>query len=96
VEKVYQDALEVEFQKRGIKYEREKVCQICYKGITLNHTFQPDFICFDGYIVELKAMSEIDNIARAQTINYMHATKMKNALLINFGEASLKFERFIN
>ena len=52
-EKVYQDALEIEFKKRGIPYEREKQYHITYDGIVLNHIFQPDFVCYDKIVVEL-------------------------------------------
>src|SRR5574344_60069 len=85
VEKVYQDALEVEFEKRGIPFQREKQFHVTYKGVELEHIFQPDFVCYDEYIVELKAAKQLDDIFRAQTINYLQASGVKHALLINFG-----------
>ena len=96
VEKVYQDALEIEFKRRNIPYEREKIFKIMYKGEELQHVFQSDFVCYDEYIVELKAVKELDNIFRSQVINYMHASGLKHSLLINFGETSLRYERYIN
>ena len=96
IEKVYQDALEVEFKRRGIPYEREKTFKITYKGIELQHVYQSDFVCYDEYIVELKAVKELDDIFRAQLINYMYASGLKHSLLINFGETSLRYERYIN
>lgn len=95
-EKIYQDALEVEFKRRGIPYEREKTFRIFYKGVELQHVFQSDFVCYDEYIVELKAVKELEDIFRAQVINYMHASGLKHSLLINFGETSLRYERYIN
>ena len=96
LERVYQDALECEFQERGIPYEREKEIQIMYKGKPLGEPYRADFVCYGKIIVELKALSELDGTHRAQVINYLKATKMKLGLLINFGETSAKVERILN
>lgn len=96
LERVYQDALECEFQERGIPYEREKEIQIMYKGKPLGNPYRADFVCYGKIIVELKALSELDGTHRAQVINYLKATKMKLGLLINFGETSAKVERILN
>ena len=96
LERVYQDALEFEFQERGIPYEREKNIQIMYKGKPLGDPYRADFVCYNKIIVELKALSELDGTHRAQVINYLKATKMKLGLLINFGETSAKVERILN
>ena len=95
-EKVYQDALEREFKLRNIPYEREKHILVNYKGVTLAHDFFADFICYDKVIVELKAVSELDNENREQVINYLHAANKQVGLLINFRTASLTHERYIN
>ena len=94
MEKVYQDALEVEFRRSAIPYQREPELHAIYEGVELNSTFKPDFICFDKVIVELKALQELDDQNRAQTINYAKIAKYEVALLINFGDTSLHFERF--
>lgn len=96
LERVYQDALEVEFQERGIPYERERKIQIMYKGKPLGEPYRADFVCYGKIIVELKALSELDGTHRAQVINYLKATKMKLGLLVNFGEMSAKVERLLN
>ncbi len=96
LERVYQDALECEFQERGIPYEREKEIQIMYKGKPLGNPYRADFVCYGKIIVELKALSELDGTHRAQVINYLKATKMKLGLLVNFGEISAKVERILN
>ena len=93
-EKVYQDALEVELRKENIPYVRELPIHVQYNGIELNSEFRPDFICFDKIIVELKAVKELEDIHRAQAINYGRVAKVTVSLLINFGETSLKYERF--
>lgn len=96
LERVYQDALECEFQERGISYEREKEIQVMYKGKPLGNPYRADFVCYGKIIVELKALSELDGTHRAQVINYLKATKMKLGLLVNFGEISAKVERILN
>ena len=93
-EKVYQEALALEFQERNIPFKREVEIHASYKGITLAGTFIPDFICYDKIIVELKAVRELDDVHRSQAINYAKIAGYEVALLINFGNTSLEFERF--
>ena len=95
-EKVYQDALELELKLRGIPFEREKHFLVNYKGITLDHDFFADYICYDKVIVELKAVSELDNENREQVINYLHAADKQVGLLVNFRTPSLTYERYVN
>ena len=94
-EKVYQDALEIEFQEQQIPYVREEPILANYRGRTLSSEFIPDFICFNHIIVELKAVKELEDYQRSQAINYAKIAKYEIALLINFGETSLRHERFI-
>lgn len=96
LEAVYQEALEIEFQKRGIPFEREKELTIKYEGQELKQKYKADFVCYDDIIVELKSVSEIDDVHRAQIFNYLKATGYKLGLLINFGNADgLEYERKI-
>ena len=93
-EKVYQEALAIEFAERGIPFSREKVIHAVYKGVVLQGTFIPDFICYDKIIVELKAVKELDDVHRSQAINYAKVAGYQLSLLINFGQSSLEKERF--
>lgn len=93
-EKVYQEALAIEFAKRGIPFSREKEIHAVYKGVVLKGTFIPDFICYDKIIVELKAVKELDDVHRSQAINYAKVAGYQLSLLINFGQSSLEKERF--
>ena len=96
LEAVYQEALEIEFKKRGIPYEREKELKITYNDIELKQTYKADFICFGKIIVELKAVSSIEDVHRSQVYNYLHATGYRLGLLLNFGCANgLEKERII-
>ena len=92
-EKVYQDALAMEFESRGIPFEREVPLHAMYKGVALSALFIPDFICYDKIIVELKAVKEIDDVHRSQAFNYAKVANMRLALLFNFGEPQLGKER---
>lgn len=85
LESVYQEALAIEFTKRGIPYQREKELKIYYDGKELQQTYRADFVCYDDIIVEIKAVSELDGSHRSQVYNYLKATGFKLGLLINFG-----------
>jgi GxxExxY protein len=96
LEGVYQEALEIEFRVQGIPYKAQPVIEIFYKGKPLEKKYQPDFICFDDVIVEIKALEHLSGIEEAQIINYLNATKLKVGLLINFGSKSLEHKRFVH
>ena len=85
LESVYQEALEIEFKRQGIPNEREKELKIQYDGIELKQTYKADFVCFGKIIVELKAVSVLDDAHRSQVYNYLHATGYKLGLLLNLG-----------
>ena len=94
-EKMYQEALAIEFETQGIPFEREVALHGVYKGKTLQTEFVPDFICFETIIVELKAVKELEDFHRSQAINYAKVYGCKLAILINFGSSSLEYERFV-
>ena len=94
-EKVYQDALAVEFTGSGIPFQREVELHVVYNGIQLPSTYIPDFICYDKIIVELKAVRELDDLHRSQAYNYAKVSDYQLALLVNFGEPSLTYERLV-
>ncbi|MBR1711862.1 MAG: GxxExxY protein [Alloprevotella sp.] len=96
LEAVYQEALSLEFASLGIPFCQQKELDIYYRGTKLNKKYYADFVCYDRIIVELKATDSIAPEHEAQLINYLRATNMKLGLLINFGEDSLHFRRFIN
>ena len=96
LEKVYQEALEIEFMDRGIPFKREVKLDISYKGRVLKQEYIADFVCFDKIIVELKAVSNLDEVHDAQVFNYLKATGYDLALLVNFGEKPLRIKRLFN
>jgi GxxExxY protein len=96
LESVYAEALMKEFDKRNVPYEREKKIELFYDGQKMNKYFRADYVCFGSIIVELKSKSFLLKIDEQQTINYLKATNFQLGLLVNFGESSLKYKRFIN
>ena len=95
LEIVYKDALEYEFNKTGIPYEREKEYIVNYKDVTLPHKFYADFVVFDKIILEVKAIAGIADEFIAQAINYLKVSKNKLALIVNFGELKLNSKRIV-
>jgi GxxExxY protein len=92
---VYKDALVIEFGKKQMPFEREKQYKIEYKGIILPHYYIADFVLYDKIILEIKAIETLSNSHIKQTLNYLAASNLKLALLVNFGEDSLKYKRII-
>ncbi|NOX64475.1 MAG: GxxExxY protein [Chlorobi bacterium] len=95
LEIVYKDALEYEFRKRNILYEREKEFPVIYKEIILPHKFYADFIVQNKIILEVKAKSDLAKEDIAQTINYLRLSNCKLGLLVNFGVSSLQYKRVV-
>ena len=92
---IYGDALEYEFKKNKIPYDREMKFNITYKEIILSHHYFSDFVIFDEIILEIKAIQQLSSSEIKQTLNYLAASKNKLGLLVNFGEDSLKYKRII-
>jgi len=95
LESVYHEALSIEFEYRKIPFISERTLEIVYKQRVLKKYFEADFLCFDHIIVEIKSVTELKNIHKAQVINYLKATKNKLGILINFGKESLEYERLV-
>lgn len=95
LEIVYKDALEYEFRKSNIPFEREKEYVVNYKEIVLPHKFYADFVVFDKIILEVKGMVGIADEHIAQTLNYLKVSGCKLGLIVNFGELSLQYKRIV-
>jgi GxxExxY protein len=95
-EVIYQRALSIEFRNVGLKFEREQEQKIYYRDFPESiGTRRVDFLVDEKILVEIKAISELNDIHLAQILNYLTAYKLEVGLLINFGEKSLKFKRLI-
>ena len=95
LEIVYQEALAVEFQERGIPFEREVELPVVYKERRLECSYRADFVCFGSVVVELKALAEVTPREHSQVINYLKATRLSRGLLLNFGAPRLEYKRII-
>ena len=85
LESVYQEALEIEFNRLNIPFESQKMIQINYKDKILTQYYKADIVCYNKILLEIKAVSKINNQHKAQLMNYLAATKIKLGLLVNFG-----------
>lgn len=92
-ESVYKDALQEEFSRRKIAFEREKKYVIEYKGVILPHYYFADFVIEGKVILEVKSQIGIHEEAVPQVINYLAASRLPVGLILNFGEGSLKYKR---
>ena len=94
LEPVYQECLAIEFEYQRISAVAKPSLVLGYRGRILKQTYEPDYVCLEKIIVELKAVSALANEHRAQLLNYLHATGFKLGLLVNFGHyPGLEYER---
>ena len=93
-EVIYQRCLAIEMQEAGLAFVREIEMSIFYQEQEVGSR-RVDFLVENTVLVELKAISELTSIHHAQIINYLTAYKLQVGLLINFGEKSLNYKRFI-
>lgn len=95
-EEVYHEALARELAKAGVPYEQGKKLDVFYDGVRLSNFFTADFVCFGKIIVEIRSIHALDESVKRQIINYLRSTRVEVGLLVNFGENSLCWQRFIN
>lgn len=93
LEKVYQNAMYFELQKKGYKVEAQKPIKVYLKGQLIGE-YYADLLIEDKVIIELKACELLMNIHVAQLMNYSKATPIEVGLLLNFGEEP-EFKRII-
>jgi len=96
LEAVYEEALEKEFNKEKIPFQKQVKLELYYNEQKMNKTYRADFICFDKIILEIKAVSILPKVFQAQLRNYLRCTEMKLGILINFGQPSLNYKKVVN
>ena len=95
VEGVYEEALAYELELCGIPFERQKTVHVSYKErIVGSHRL--DLVIDDKIVLELKAVSELNDIFKRQTLSYLKATGLKLGILINFGTPRVEYTRIAN
>ena len=94
LEAVYANALAIELTREGIRHEREKRLQVFYKEVEIG-IYYADFLIEDCLLVELKALKALATEHDAQVMNYLRASRITAALLLNFGTARLGVGRIV-
>ena len=95
-EVIYQRALAIEMRKAGLEFAREIEQDIFYKDFQEPiGTRRADFVVAGEVLVELKAISALEDVHEAQILNYLKAYRLEIGLLLNFGSKSLEIKRLI-
>ncbi|MCK4908968.1 MAG: GxxExxY protein [Planctomycetes bacterium] len=94
-ENIYEEALCRELKSRGLNYERQKVIDVLYKGEKIG-VYRLDLIVENKVLLELKAISELPDVFKAQVLSYLKATGLKLGILVNFGKKKVEYDRIVN
>lgn len=94
LEKVYENALMVQFRKVGIKAEQQVANKVYFEKEVVGD-YCADIVVDNKIILELKCAESISPIHEAQLINYLKATGMKLGILINFANPKLEYKRIV-
>jgi len=94
LEKVYENALVIELNKAELDCLQQYDIAVNYDGYIVGK-YTADLLVNGNVLVELKAVSALDDVHAAQCLNYLKATKLRVCLLINFGKPHLEAKRFV-
>jgi len=94
LEKVYENALMILLEENGIKAEQQFPIKVSFHGRVVGD-YIADILVENQIILELKAQDRIIDIHKAQTLNYLRATNLRIAILLNFGKVRLDYERLV-
>jgi GxxExxY protein len=96
LESVYHECLEIEFELQKILFVSKPNLSVYYKNRKLKKFYVADFVVVENIVLEIKAQKSLGKDDEAQIINSLKSSRHEIGLLINFGETSLKFKRFID
>jgi GxxExxY protein len=94
LEKVYENALMVVFQRERISAKQQEPIKVYFEGVEVGY-YEVDILVEDKIILELKAVDRLIDAHRAQALNYLKATGFRLAILLNFGKQKLEYERLV-
>ena len=94
LEKVYENALMVLLRRKGIKARQQAPISVYFEGEVVGEYFA-DILVENKIILELKALVRIVNAHKAQALNYLKATGLRLAIVINFGKEELEYKRLV-
>lgn len=83
-ENVYEECLAYELKERGLFVERQKEIKIEYESLVINRAFRIDLLIENKVIIEIKAVSEINDYHFFQLLNYLKLTELKLGMILNF------------
>ena len=95
LEKVYENALAIEFGKCGLSLSRQHRINVKYDGHVVGD-YIADFLVAETVLIEVKAVTGLDTIHAAQCMNYLKATGLRICLLINFGRPRVEVKRIVH
>ena len=95
LESVYEEALAHELQMRSIPFHRQEKIVIHYKQRVVG-SHRLDFVVDSAIVLELKAVSALNDTFKQQTLSYLKATGLKLGILINFGTPRVEYTRIAN
>lgn len=90
LESAYQKCLALEMGARALRFISEVEIPICYRGSLIEPAYRADFVVDGRVIVEVKSVSRLDPIHKAQLLTYLRLTAMPIGLLLNFNNPTLK------
>ncbi len=94
LEKVYENALAIELRHAGLALEQQKAVHVRYRQEVVGE-YIPDLLVANAIIVEIKAIDALTPVHQAQCMNYLRATGLSVALLLNFGRPRLQLKRLV-
>ena len=96
LERIYHSAMRIELHFNNIRFDTERVFEIDYRGQMIGQ-YKPDLIVNNELIVEVKSVSNYDEVFTAQMLTYLRITKLRKGLLLNFNRELLKYgiRRFV-
>jgi GxxExxY protein len=95
LEKVYENALAVELRRKGLKVQQQHDMRVTYEGVVVGE-YTADMLVEDCVIVELKSAERLEDLHKAQCLNYLRASNQRVGLLINFGRPKVEVKRVVS
>ena len=94
LEKVYENSMMVLFRRENIMAKQQAPVSVSFEGEIVGD-YYADILIEDKIILELKAIEKITDAHKAQALNYLKASGLKLAIIINFGKQRLEYERIV-
>ena len=95
LEAVYHEAFALELVAAHIPFQAEVPFGIVFRGHVLRASYRADYVCFGEVLVELKALNALSGVETSQVLNYLKASRLERALLLNFGARRLEYRRLV-